>query len=507
MTLRGVCVAVFLIVAGSLTVWANVAPTMDDQYVVTVQNVPVTFDLRAEDADIDPLDPASEQLRFVILEGPSNGILVGDLEDVHYEDPHFGIVELTYMPAAGYAGTDIVVASVVDQHGVAASGTTTIEIDVASQRAEGLLSGNWNTEVTFDVQTGEFTVFRTQLTEVYRIDHFTMKGIVDWKMQTVGGSKTFIFDALRFVTDVTLGEFDISSTLVFDPEATGPAANLFDYWRTTTNVALLGLNFAHTAYITLPQTSSFQTIYVQGGFSGVSVSSMLRIELDDDCNFFLARNDTFLAWRYCDISLRATLGMTGNGFERAVFTAAGIPVPSVGGLPQDVELDVSVTLELEKKSLSAQLGWSPDWFGCIRLMAELVTVADSFAGGSVISERVTELNIYGIKIECEIPPGVNFVSATSLHKDYNSRMTGLTDYFEVIRLAGDLVGCCGVPGYWGISTYFCASSTFLMDWGMTIASFDIGMSEQFSFSFDLVMRSGELGDPTSEITVGWIARW
>lgn len=507
MTVRALWVAAILIVAGSLAAWANVAPTMADQYVVTVQNLPVTFEVRAEDGDIDPLDPTSERLKFLVLEGPSHGVLVGDLEDIHYVAAHSGIVEVTYVPADGYVGTDVVVLSVVDQHGEAASGTTTIEIDVAARRVEGLLSGNWSNEVTFDVQSAEFTAFRTQLTEVYRLGRLTMKGIVDLKMETVGAVKTFIFDALRLVTDVTLLGLNISSTLEFDPEAPDPAMNRFDYWRTTTDFAFLGVDFAHTLYLTRPQTASYQTIAMQGSLAGVFVSNTLRIELDDDCSFVWARNDAFLSWSWCDISLQASLALTCAGFEKAVFTAVGIPVPSVGPLPEDVTLDFSVDFELDRKSFSAQLDWNPDWLGCIRLMAELETSSVAHPAGS--SERATGVVIYGLKLECEIPPGVSFVSATSLDKNYNSKVTGQTDYFEVIRLAGDLVGCCGLPGYWGISTYFYDSSSWLFDWGMTMASFDLGLSEQLSVSFDLVVHSGDLtlSAPWTEVSVGWTARW
>lgn len=507
MTVRGLWVAVLLVISGGLAAWANVAPTMADQYVATVQNMPVTFELRAEDGDIDPLDSTSEQLAFVVLEGPSHGILIGDLADVLYAEPHYGIVELTYTAADGYVGTDVVVVSVTDLHGEAASGTTTIEIDVAPRRSEGLLSGNWNTEVTFNVQSAEITVFRTQLTEIYRLDRFAVKGIVDLKMETVGASKTFVFDALRVITDVTLGGFAIGSTLEFDPDAPGPSANLFDYWRTTTDFVFLGVDFTHTLYLTRPQTASYQTIAMQGGFNGVSISDTVRIGFDGDCSLVLARNDAVLSWSWCDVDLRASLAVTCAGFEKAVFAAAGIPVPSVGLLPEDVTLDFAVTFELERKSFSAELDWSPDWLGCIRLMAELESTTVVHPAGS--SETVTGIVIYGLKLECEIPPGVSFVSATSFDRNYNSKVTGWTDYFEVIRLAGDLVGCCGVPGYWGISTYFYSSSSLLFDWGMTIASFDLGLSDQLSFSLDVAIHSGELtlSAPWTEISVGWTVRW
>lgn len=488
--------------------WANVAPTMADRYVATVRDVPVTFELQAEDEDIDPLDPTSEALRFVVLEGPSHGVLIGDLENVVYTPPHLAGVELTYKPSHGYVGTDRIVVSAIDQHGASTAGTT-ILIDVTSARAEGLLSGNWNAQVTFDVQSGALTVFRTQFTEVYRIDRFSLQGSVDWKLETQSGSQTFVFDALRLQSSVALGDFDVASTLAFDPKAAMIDGHIFDHWTTTTGFTLLGLSFGHSLYLTLPLSSSYQTIRVQGCFAGVSISDTLRVELDDVCGFVLARNDTSFAWSWCDIDLRASLDLTCRGFERATFTAGGIPVSVVSWLPEGISLDVTFSFEPEQKSLSAQLGWVPDRSACLWLMAELETASDSHAGGSIEADRATELRIYGLKLECDVSPGIRFVSATSLHSDDNSKVTGLTDYFEAIRLWGDLGSCCGIPGYWGISMYFYRNASFLFDWGMTVASLDVGASEQFSCSFDLSVHSGDLtqSDPWTEISVGWTARW
>jgi len=506
---RRLTAAMFLVVFAGLWAWANVPPTMDDQYVVTVRDVPVSFEIRAIDEDIDPFDASSETLRFALLDGPSHGVLIGDIEDIDYESPHAAVARLIYEPSRGFVGTDQLVLSVVDAHGEAAEGTTTILIDVTAERVEGLLSGNWSTEATFDVQTGEFTVFRTQFTEVYRIDRFSLQGTVDWKMQTQSGSKAFVLDALRFTSDVSLGDFDIGSTLEFDPEAAASGGHLFDYWRTTTSLAFLGLRFCHVFYLTLPMTSSYQTITVQGGLGAVSVSNALQFELDDDCGFVPARNDTHFAWRWWDLSLSASLTYTDLGFDRGALTASGIPIPGLLWFPGDISLGVTLSFEPEGKSLSAQLSWAPSRVGCLWVMGGVVSESETYAGGKVSADRATGLRIYGLKVECEVSAGIRFVSATSFDDDYNSTVTGLTDYFEAIRLSGDLVGCCGIPGYWGISTYFDDGSDSLFDWGMTAASFDVGLSEQFSFSFDLIVHSGNLTetDPWAEITVGWTARW
>ncbi|GAF69548.1 unnamed protein product, partial [marine sediment metagenome] len=129
---RELCVllGVLLLVAGANVVLGNVPPTMDDQYVTTVEDTPVTFELRAQDVDIDPLNPDAHPLRFVLLEGPSHGILIGNMAEVRYEGPHDAVVELTYVPATGFVGTDLVTIAVYDPFDETASGTITIQIDV-----------------------------------------------------------------------------------------------------------------------------------------------------------------------------------------------------------------------------------------------------------------------------------------------------------------------------------------------------------------------------------------
>ncbi len=86
-------------------------------------------------------------------------------------------------------------------------------------------------------------------------------------------------------------------------------------------------------------------------------------------------------------------------------------------------------------------------------------------------------------------------------------MIGQVDYSESLALSGDLGSCCGVPGAWSAVTYFRTGSSQLFDWGMTVLKADVGVSEHFSVRFDLAVRSGELGDPVSEFTIGWTARW
>ena len=507
MTVRRLAIGFLIVIGLAVPVVANVAPTMADQYVVTGQSVPVTFELRATDEDIDPLNGEGHPLTFVVVTGPQHGVLVGDLGEVDYQSPHDGVVKVTYAPAQGFVGTDLVVVSVEDPYGETASGTTTIRIEVQAQQDLGLLSGTWDANLTYDVQSGEFTVFQSSITEVYRIDHLTLSGTAGWKLETQSGSKTFVFDVLRFRGDVDIWDINIDTTLEFDPDAAAAGGSLFDYWRTSTTFPLLGLHLGHTLYLTVPQTESYQLITAQGSVGSFGVGTTIRFDLDEDCGFGFSRNDTYVSWRLCDIRMRATTSFTCEGFQQAKLSLSKIPVPLFSWIPPGVTLDFSLTFEPEEKSFSASLGWQPQWMDCLKIMAELGTSTLTYPAGS--AESIASIDLYGFKVECELESGARFVSATSLHPDYNSRVTGLTDYFEVVRLSVPLGGCCDIPGYLGLATYFYGDSTWLFDWGMTTASFDLGLSEQVSLSFDFVAHSGELTntDPWVELSFGWTVRW
>jgi hypothetical protein len=486
---------ILLLVAGAGNVLGNVPPTMDDQYVTTVQDTPVTFTLRAQDEDIDPLDPGGHPLRFVLLEGPSHGILIGDMAEVRYEGPHDAVVEMTYVPATGFAGIDLVTIAVVDPFDETASGTITIQIDVTERRAEGLLSGSWSMNATWESQSGSFTALRSQLTEVYRIGALMMKGVAGWRTASVGGVKKVVLDSLRLEGDVKLGTLSVSSTLALDPDAADPA-DLFDYWRTTVGFSLQGVSFRHTFYLTTPVTSSYQTLYAQRSAGGLNFTNTLRFDVNDECAFEFARNDTVIGWSWCDLNMTATFAVSCDGFQQAVFSVSDLPIP---GLIPGLTLNAGLSLTVDAKTLSTTLRWRPSTSGCIRVYGGLEV-------GGAHDLEIQGVSIYEVRIECDIG-GVKVASATSLDPAKNSRVTGQTDYFEVLRMSGTLMGCCEVPGTWGIATYFYGNSTQLFDWGMTTGAFDLALTDYVDSNLELVFRSGDLGDPKMELSFGFVVRW
>jgi len=507
MTVRRLAGAVLLLVVLSATVFANTAPTMEDQYARTTEDTSVLIEIRAEDADIDPTVPSGHPMRFMLLDGPTHGVLVGDLTDVKYRPEHTAYVELTYVPAEGFVGTDLITVLVIDPFDETAQGAVTIEIEVEERRAQGLLSGNWTTGFTVDVQSDGVTAFNTQITEVYRIANLTMQGTAGMRMDTIGGVKTTVFDSLRLQGSYSFGEVFVDSTINFEPEA-GTTAELFDYWLLSTHFPLLDLSFAHTLYLSQTHSRSYQSLHVQGHVGPFGMSSQLRLQMNDDCVFLFDENVLSFYWTSCDdISITSTLRMACGGFESLTFNATDIPVKPIAWLPDDITLDMGLTFKLQEKSLSSSISWQPSSLGCIRMYAELVLGA--YAGPAPVGgdTDMLEITIYGIALDCDLPGGITFQSATSMDPAKNSRVTGQVDYFEVMRLSGPLESCCGVPGYWNVATYWATASTMLFDWGMTVMSAQVVINDYLSLTGEATFRSGDFGDPTSEIRFGWTVRW
>jgi len=491
--LRKVLVAALLVTLFGSVVIANVAPTMEDQYVTTVQDTAVTFTLRAQDEDIDPLDPGGHPLRFVILNGPTHGVIIGDLSEVRYVGPHDALVEVTYMPAVDFVGTDYLTVTVIDPFKESASGTTTIQVNVERERMVGLLSGSWDTSFTFDVQTSRFTAFRTRLTEVYRVGQLAVQGIAEWSLDTAG----MLFDSLQFQADFSLGGVvEVCSTLDFDPKASYP----FEYWRTTTSFSLFDVSFNHTFYFADPQTDSYQAINTWGNVGEVHYSNTLAFDMVEGCGFCFGRETLTLSWTWCEAQVSSTLSITDEGFQNLTIGVSDYAIDGLMLSSLGLHLDLTLSFTPTTKTLDPTLSLKNPRVGCLQLLTKLDT-----SGGS--STSVNGFSLYGIKFKYQFGDGITLQTATSLDSTENSAVTGHSDYFELLLLSGTTASCCGPPGMWSVATYFDSSSPLLFDWGMTLFRVDIGLTDRFSASTEISVRSAAAVGPPVELTLGWTARW
>ncbi len=375
-----------------------------------------------------------------------------------------------------------------------ASGTTTIQIDVEEQWLVGLLSGSWDTSLTFNVQTFSVSAFRTQLTEVYRIRQLVVQGIATWEY----GTADPIFDSLRFQADFPLGDMiKISSTLAFDPNG----SPLFDYWCTTTSFSLFDTSFNHTFYLTTDlQTDSYQTLTAWGTVGNVRYSNTVTFDMNEDYGFCFSRENLSLSWMWCDLQVSSTVSITDEGFQSVTLSASDYPIPGLVLPNLGLYLDLVLRFTPDEKTLIPTFRLKTAWIDCIQLLTKLETSGD-------LDTSINGFSIYGIKLKQALGDGITIQMATSFDDTKNSSVTGQSDYFELFLLSGTTTSCCGAPGMWSVATYFACSSTQLFDWGMTLFRLDIGLTDQFSASTEIAIRSGTFNEPTLELTFGWTARW
>jgi hypothetical protein len=382
-----------------------------------------------------------------------------------------------------------------------------VEIEVTRRRSVGMLSGNWVLDVGVSNQGDGIRIFRTQFTEVYRVSSLTLKSVASLQMETNAGVKAMSFSDLRFDGDVSLAGIDLTSTLSFRPDAT--VADRFDYWLTSTRFCLLDVDVVHTFYLAGTQTDSYQSISTSAQFGDVGISNNLRLKLDGRCGSFFSSIDTAVIWQWCGVALLASISFSQDGLEVFTVGISDLPLPGFGFASSLGSLDYSISFDMEGKSLATGIDWRPGALSCFELLTEL-DLGGPGVGPISGNTALSAIHIYGLKLVCAIPSAygdIAFVSATSLDASYNSIVTGQTDYFEVIRLSGPLLTCCGYPGSWGMAAYFNVGSTSLFDWGMTLLYADIVFSDHFSFSLETVFRSGFFGDPTLELSIGWMTRW
>ncbi len=494
MTRYAVGLALILVLVGPVA-WANTPPLAEGSSVITFEGAPVSVELRAHDPDIDPLNPGAHPLRFVLVDGPSHGALIGDLGDVRYEAPAHAVVGLTYVPVPGFVGTDRILFAVFDPH--EATSVAAVQITVSRPSPPPEVSGQWEAGMTWLPETGELAALATTGTVAYRVGGLLLKGRASFRQVDLGGGKQVVLERVWLEGDVRGEGITLSSVLAFRPQAVNP----FDYLTAAVRFSLGGVAVHPGFHLTLPLASSFGTLRVQGTVGPVGITHAVRFNLDPGGAFTLARSETVASWQWCNLNLSASFLFTKSGFGSFQFSLGGVPLSELlpGYLPGLI-LDIRTTYTVEGKEVQASVNWRPPWEGCIRLFGGL-----GLGGPGDLTIQGAAL--YGLRIECLLG-NVRFVSATSFLPERNSLITGQTDYWEVVRVSGILPGCCAkVPGSWSFSTYFYASGTQLFGWGMTTAALDLWPYDALNVGIKVVLRSGELGDPRSEVAFAFAHRW
>ena len=106
---------------------------MDDVYITACTDTPTEFDVTATDLWIDPDDPDLISFTFDIVSAPAHGVVSGDLIDITYTLPgrttkqmESASISLTYTPATGFTGRDIITVRFADPFG----GFSTAVVDI-----------------------------------------------------------------------------------------------------------------------------------------------------------------------------------------------------------------------------------------------------------------------------------------------------------------------------------------------------------------------------------------
>jgi hypothetical protein len=502
---RRIAALLLLALLSSLVVLANEAPSMEDQVVTTYRDTPVTLLVRASDPDIDPLHPDAHPLTFVLLDGPSHGVLVGDLTRVYYEGPHAAYVQLRYEPADGFVGTDFLVLTVSDPFHLTATGVTTIQIDVRP-RTQGALSGSMEGRLTVNVQPGSVKAFADRLTEAYRLGPLTVQGTAEWRLFEHPSSdvdETRVrFDALRFQADARLEWLSVNASLVLEPTPiqTQPTAmDFFDYALVMTRFMLYDVSFTHTFFLDQQQANSYQNLAIRGSVAGVEYSSTTTLGMESGCSLSFRSERVAAEWTWCALRLYATLTLTETGFDELTAKLDDYAIPGFGWTGGGLYLDVTLKFTVDEKTVTPAISLKTIWIDCVRAYGELVS---SSLGGTSIDG----VSVYGLRIEHTLG-GVSFESSTSFDPAKNATMTGQVDYFELLRISGTMSSCCGSGGTWSIATYFQNDHAAIMGWGMTVAKADVMLGQNVSASLQMTCRTGGFGDPKLELTFGGRLRW
>ena len=415
----------------------NDAPVAQDETLATRAGVPLEIVLVAEDADIDPDAPDAHPLTFSILEGPTHGSLSGDLTEVVYEAPHTALVNLVYSPAAGFVGQDRLVFQVTDELGESDRGVVMINVG-----GEGEISGTWEWKARWSAPF-DLEWISSQLTSIYQRGELTLTG----KARLTEDGLQW----LRGEARLPLAEVIQAHTAL---KLTSTSTGISSYWDTRLSLDVAGVSVTWTAHLADSETSSYHRLTLRTAVGEAMLRSTTRFT---GWGFKFDSQELYARWGWdtCDAQITARLTLRKTGFESLTLTARDIPLflcPS----DQDITLELKLRFTTTAKELTPAFHWPKVWVDCLQLLCELEADGATLLG----------LHVYGLRLRCELPDGMELELATSFSEEKNSALTGYASYFERWSLSGPLAFCCG-EGEWKIFAYFEYGTTSLFSWGMT----------------------------------------
>lgn len=422
---------------------------------------------------------------FVLIEMPSNGILIGI-------PPH-----LVYIPSQGFLGTDWVAFAATSPEGVLHLGTVKILVlGRGEEMAMPVLLGDGELVFSGPAFATDRYRFAVGLQQRFRYFEQSLRatwtdvGFVSW----VGTTRVELEGSVP-----SQWRLPITSTMTFDPTIPGLSS-----WVVDARTTLLGATWISTFFYsgTDPQTGSYISLQAQGTVGAFEFDALTE---------FVTLTPTFGRLRLnlrgpwicerCPTKWELGFLQTKAGFEHLTFLIKDVEIPCPVCVGIQILFDTKVTFTVHEKRIEPALRIGSGFVGCVRPYVALPTPSDPFG--------FTGIELYGMEVRCDTVGGYSLRLATSFNPTKDSAVTGDGRFFELWQLEGPVVPCCGNPGRFQITAYFKRETNGLFGLGMVNAVVFFPLSRELLVNVGL--KTGEVEPAPSTktwvLTVGWRGIW
>ena len=329
------------------------------------------------------------------------------------------------------------------------------------------LTGSWSVDIGLNPQSASFSDALSIETEL-RVNY----SISDWTFGSITEIDKTGWTDQEFSAIGKLGMLSISAALGFDPPTVS-----FEKWTTTVSGTFAELSFYAT--FELYDEDAFLTLVGSGTTGDVDVNVTVKFGDDDDpigeCDLDFTTATIGIDFTFCCTEVETTVYFDCDGFQRIVFRADDIGLPSIPWLTIDAMLEFTV----QSKSLALNPNFE---FGsaCMELYVGVETT------GNLI---IDDIYIDGIKVECTI--GTVGFTGISFWGSHATKPGVLGPYWEMYQIesGAGADGCCG-PLSVEVAVFFEENSANLFDAAMLTGEVSIGVTENLTFSLELEMDLG-----------------
>jgi len=358
----------------------------------------------------------------------------------------------------------------------------------------GPMSGSWDTEICL----GFVTITQTDSYVVGQIAGLSSTLTVDytvcaWTFESVSEFGLAGWETQEFTADGVLGAFTFGSVLVF-----GPSDATFTYWDSTGGVNIAGINIS--GEFLLEDDGAGWTFGIDGSAGTCDLSADvyfnsyldggdLAVQTPEYC-FCFTSVEIGASFPFCCIELvDVTLGFSNTGFDGITFSLDDVAVPGFEWIVFDIDLKFDDGALGKVLTLTPSFGY--EGLGCIEFEMNLMTEGNAVFYG---------VNVYGIKVECDMGQGVAFSSHSYLDwpthhfgsypfasdvytvDDIDIILVTFADlasyvdylycatYWEEFTISSTADACCGGGFAFDLAVYFGTDPTFTV-WGLPEVTF------------------------------------